>query len=283
MSHFNNLLIKLLRIKLKVISFFSKKISANYAFKLFCTPLKKKYPKLLCSKYAADILSFKLGNITIKGYRWNPGSGKKVLLVHGFSSSSLNFQHFVGPLASNGFEVFAFDAPAHGRSDGQQINALVYTEMIQHVVKLFGPINNFIAHSFGGLAVMLSLEKLSHNALTKVVLLAPATETTTAITDVFKLLDIVDPGVRREFDGIIYKLSGKAPEWFSIKRASRNIQAKILWLHDEGDTVTPFSDAINAVTANPENIEFIVTKGLGHRRIYKEDWIVRKVISFLSS
>ena len=177
--------------------------------------------------------------------------------------------------------MLAFDAPAHGNSEGTHINAVVYADMIKKIVELYGPIKNFISHSFGGLAVCLALEELAVDGNTKIVLIAPATETNTAVDQAFKLLKLSDPLVRKEFDKLIFKISGKPIEWYSIKRALKNITAKILWIHDADDDVTPLADANNALSDKPPNVEFIVTNGLGHRKIYRDQETMRSVISFL--
>ena len=72
----------------------------------------------------------------------------------------------------------AFDAPAHGYSDGKMVNAVIYSMMIREIASIYGMPDGFIAHSFGGIALSLALENLPHSIDTRVVLIAPATETT---------------------------------------------------------------------------------------------------------
>ncbi len=83
-------------------------------------------------------------------------NGQKILIAHGFSSYSYKFEKYVQPLLKDGFEVVAFDAPAHGLSEGKMINALIYKRFLQLLEEKHGPINGFIAHSLGGLAVACS-------------------------------------------------------------------------------------------------------------------------------
>ncbi len=277
----NRLLIKYIRTKFLFLSKISKKIAARKAFKLFCTPFFKGSTQKSIVPGTAEPLQFELDGLAVRGFRWNKGGKEQVLILHGFSSSISNFYHYVLPLIENGFEVLAFDAPAHGASEGKQINAVVYANMIKKVNQLYGPIQNYISHSFGGLAICLALEDLPHHETTKVVLIAPATETITAVNGAFKLLRLNDPDVRKEFDKLIFKISGKPTEWYSIKRALKNIKAKVLWIHDKNDDITPLKDAKNALSDNPSNVKFIVTSGLGHRKIYWDPEIVRTVISFL--
>jgi pimeloyl-ACP methyl ester carboxylesterase len=276
----NRLLIKYIQIKFLFLAKISKKITARKAFLLFCTPFFKGTPANIVLPEIAEPLVFVLNGLTIRGFQWNNGGREKVLILHGFSSNITNFYHFVTPLVSKNFEVLAFDAPAHGASDGKYINAVLYADMIKKIAELYGPIHNYISHSFGGLAVCLALEALPAKEKTRVVLIAPATETTTAANGAFRLLKLNDNGVRKEFDKLIFNIGGRPIEWYSIKRAIRNIKASILWIHDEDDDVTPLADARKAIENYP-GLNFIVTKGLGHRKIYRDPEIVKTILSFL--
>jgi len=54
-----------------------------------------------------------------------------------------------------------------------------------------------------------------------------------------------------------------------------------LWVHDKDDTMTPFADIDNVVNAKYPNFEFMITEGLGHRRIYRDNKVSKAVIDFL--
>lgn len=268
-----------IRAKLKLLSVVSARKTADHAFKLFCTPLDRSIPKHNLKN--AVPLSFELDGIKIKGYRWNAPQAKKVLVLHGFGSAAHKFERYVSPLAKKGYEVLAFDAPAHGSSEGKMTNALEYSAMIKKVITLYGPIDSFIAHSFGGIGLSLALEDYPHDNNMRIVLIAPATETTSAVDSAFSFLHITAAAVRNELDNIIFKLSGKPTSWFSIRRAVNNINAKILWIHDEDDDITPLSDALKVKEDNHSNINFVITKGLGHRRIYHDATVKKMVADFL--
>jgi pimeloyl-ACP methyl ester carboxylesterase len=265
--------------KINVISLISKRKAAETAFRLFCTPVVKTLQKTAPEN--AEPLQFALNDNIIKGHRFNHPQAKKVLILHGFNSAAFKFNQYVAPLAAKGYEVLLFDAPAHGYSGGTTTNALEYSEMIKKAITLYGPINSFMAHSFGGLAVSLALETLPPAPDAKLVLIAPATETTSAIDSAFKLLSIKNPQVRKEFDQLIYKISSRPAEWFSIKRAVKNIPAQILWLHDEEDDITPFKDVQKVQEDNNRHVQFVITKGLGHQRIYKDAFAKNTIIDFL--
>jgi len=269
-----------LRAKLNVVALVSKKKAAALAFELFCTPMrraKKKKPHIF---NRGEKVQLKIDGLTIMGHRWNALQEKKCLIVHGFESTSYNFDRYISQLIKKGYEVLAFDGPAHGKSEGKQITLPLYVATIKKIYEKFGPVQAYLAHSFGGLALTHFLETVStQNA--KVVLIAPATETTTAIDSFFKFLHL-DDTIRKNFDELIYKKGGKHAGEYSIRRAMHHINASILWIHDEEDEMTPLSDAIKIRDDNHRNIEFMITKGFGHRRIYRENQVMKKILEFLS-
>lgn len=69
-------------------------------------------------------------------------------------------------------------------------------------------------------------------------------------------------------------------DWYSIRRAMKNIRARVLWFQDEDDEITPLSDVLKVKAENYPNIEFVITKGLGHRRIYRDNKVAQSVVDF---
>lgn len=268
------------RTKFKLLTVVSSTKAAEKAFDLFRTPQrrnKKPAPKIF---EQAEKLTFKLDGITIHGWRWNHPADRKVLIIHGFESSATSFDRYVKPLVKKGYEVLAFDAPAHGKSGSKQITAPLYAKTITEINQRYGPVQSFMAHSFGGLAVSLALEETHHTSDSRLVLIAPATETTTAINTFFHFLKL-DDALRPEFEKIIIKAGGHPSSWYSIRRAMKHIRAKVLWMHDENDEITPLADAYKVKEENYPNIQFVITKGLGHRRIYRDNKVSKAIVDFL--
>ncbi len=265
--------------KIKLIALVNKRWAAEQAFTLFCTPFVK--TRRAEDPRQAEPLQFELDHKVIKGHRWNHPQPKKVLILHGFSSAAFKFDRYVSPLVKKGYEVLSFDAPAHGNSGGRTTNALEYAAMIQKVNELYGPVEGYIAHSFGGIAISLAMEQMPHDARTTIALIAPATETTSAIDGALAMLNIKDAGIRKAFDNIIMERSGHPTEWFSVRRAVKNISASILWIHDADDDITPLSDAAKVQEDHHPNIQFIITKGLGHRKIYHDAAVKKAIVQFM--
>jgi pimeloyl-ACP methyl ester carboxylesterase len=271
--------INFIRAKLNIIAVISRQKAAKEALRIFSTPFRKSKKKTPPIFQKGEPLSFVLNGITIRGHRWNSSGETRILIVHGFESSSISFDRYILPLARKGCSVFAFDAPAHGRSEGNQVNLLMYVEMLHHIHDLYGPFTGFLAHSFGGLAVTHFLERISHDENVRLVLIAPATESTSAIDSFFKILQL-GTDIRKEFEQLIFDKSGVTADHYSIRRAIRNIKARILWFHDEDDELTPIQDALRVKDDAHSNIEFVITRGLGHRKIYRENMVVKRIVEF---
>lgn len=270
-----------LRNKFRVMSSISPARTARQAFKLFSTPRKRTTGPLPQEFSEAEKLHFTFEQYQITGFRWNKGKGPRALVIHGFESSVINFDPYIKGLRDKGYEVLAFDAPAHGLSSGKRVNVLEYSNFIRYINNNFGPVDFFMAHSLGALALCMALAEIGVTEKNRVALIAPATETVTAVNQFFHFVRLKRPAVREEFDKLIIHIGGQPVAWFSIGRTLEHLHCPILWLHDEDDQITPLADALKIRNRNLPNIEFVITKGLGHNRIYRESAIREQVLNFL--
>ena len=280
MSLAKRLAVRFIRTRLSLLGKVSKRKAAEKAFEIFTTPptrVKKELPPIFKK---AECLQFSFQELPIYGYRWNHPQEKKVLILHGFESSVVNFDKYIQPLLKKGYEVLAFDAPAHGRSGGKIINAVDYKNFIQHILSHYGPITNFITHSFGGLALSLTLEEVPHDETWKVVFIAPATESERAMQNFFHLVKL-DDEIKNEFRKLVEEANGKPLSWYSVARASENIKAQVLFLQDKLDAQTPFADVEPIMQKGYPNFRFVISEGLGHRRIYKDASTIKTIMEFL--
>jgi len=269
------------RIKIRAIQLFSSSAAAKEAYRIFCSPFQADPGNLARVFAGAQKSDFLWNGLNISGYCVNPAGNKKLLLLHGFNSNCNKFSHYVAPAVEKGYCVFAFDAPAHGYSDGKRINGMDYARFIISLSGKFGSFQSFISHSFGGLAVCLALEQMNIPANTKLVLIAPATETTSAVNDAFKKLGINSTRVRDQFNRLILSIAGHPVSWFSVRRAIKNFKADVLWIHDYDDQVTPIKDALAVKDDGHPNIRFIFTHRLGHNKIYRTPEQIAEVMAFL--
>ncbi|MBX2924294.1 MAG: alpha/beta hydrolase [Chitinophagaceae bacterium] len=268
------------RLQFRVISFAAPRKAAQKAFALFCTPRKKKQSTGSSIIKKAEQLTITVNDYRLHGYRWNAQGKKKILIAHGFESAATNFDIYADRLVQKEYEVVAFDAQAHGKSEGKTITLPEYVQTLSAICRQFGPFDAFMAHSFGGLALAHLLEQLPHSSNNKVVLIAPATETVSAI-DHFAHLLRLNKKIKTLLGQITEQKGGINPQYYSIRRAMNNIKAKVLWLHDEEDDITPFADAQKVQNDQHNHLQFVVTRGLGHRKIYRDRAVMDHILDFL--
>lgn len=273
--------IKIYSTSLNTTALISPAKAAEKAFGIFCSPtITSVFPEPDIFK-KAEKKQLQLDGLQIYGWYWKQEKQNrpKVLIAHGFNSCSFKFEKYVLQLLKNGFEVLAFDAPAHGKSEGKQVHALMYKELILKINYTYGNLYGIIGHSFGGLAASFAAESLPE--LKKLVLIAPATETTTAISQFFKLLKLKED-IRPEFEKKLISLAKLPLSYFSAIRSVSNISVNTLWLHDTMDLICPFEDASKIRDLNLNHVQFYETTGLGHNKIYRDQSVSKLIIKFVS-
>lgn len=271
-----------IRFQLKILAAFAPQKAARLAFRLFCTPQHQEAMASPAIFNLAESASFPFGEHRVKGYRWNQLKPKKYLVLHGFNSRAYKFHWYISTLVNMGHQVLAFDAPAHGKSKGKTINADEYRQLIEAIMEKYGPFDGFIAHSFGGLALALAIENLGGTtSSSKLVLIAPATETVTSLNIALQQLQITQPSVKKALEQLIIETSGHPVDWFSVNRAILRFNNPVLWVHDENDRITPYADAKITKDKDLPHVTFLTTQHLGHRKIYHNDAVKQQVIAFL--
>lgn len=275
--------IKIYQTKFKTLSLLSTRKAAESLFNFFCTPYsgkpKRKAP-LLFKK--GKCISVNYEHNKINGWQFFPvkSNGKKILVLHGFDSCAYKSETIITSLLDNGFEVYAFDTLGHGTSDGKTINAKQYAEIIHLIDATCGNMYAFVAHSLGGLAASLAVEEFKLS-IQKLVLIAPATETTRAIDNFFKFLKM-PLQLKPEIEKLIVEVSGKDASYFSVSRVMKANEINTLWVHDENDFICPIEDVIPVKERNLPYIKFHFTKKLGHNFIYRNKEVLQIITKYLN-
>lgn len=268
-------------LKLKLLELIDINLAAKEAFKLLCTPYTRKKVFTLPPVFEqGNKICYNFQKHTISGYKWsapNPNN-HTILICHGFDSASYKFAHYIAPLLNFGFNVLAFDAPAHGLSTGKTINVLQYCNFIIEIVKHFGPVHGIMAHSFGGTAAALANEQLPKDTIKRMVLIAPATETSTSINDFSKLLKL-SKALQDQLSHLVLSIGGKPISWYSVSRIVKSSTTPTLWIHDKNDPITPYNDMANLQQLNLPHLKFEITEGLGHS-LYNDKIVAKKIINF---
>jgi len=262
--------------KLNVIAIFNITASAKQAFNVFCTVrggrIKQEQEPLLT---AARDQRLVVENKKIQTYFWK-GRGPLVLLVHGWESNTHRWWKLITDLQENDFAICAFDAPAHGGSEGVIMNVALYAGALEVVTQYYKPVYQ-VAHSIGGLTSIYHYNKYRPEHIQRMAVLGSASELSDIMQDYQKLLGLSNRVMKALEQHIISKY-GFSFEEFSGATFAKEITVPGLLIHDKEDTIVPVK-ASRAISLQWKNSHYIETEGLGHS-LY-QDKIRQTIIRFL--
>ncbi|MDO6490606.1 MULTISPECIES: alpha/beta fold hydrolase [unclassified Cellulophaga] len=259
-----------------VLSVFSKKKAAKKAFYLFCTPRKGKvlpFQSEFLNKAKKEVVHS--NNIDLQVYEWT-GEKETILLLHGWESNVFRWRNLISFLKEEGYNIIAFDAPAHGNSKGQVLHVPIYTEVTQTLITKYQP-KHIIGHSVGGMTTLYNNYKYSNPSVDKLVILGAPSEFYTILLNYQNMLKFNNK-VFNELKKFIIEQFGFKAEDFSISEYVKKNKKKGLLVHDKLDFIAPCSDS-ELVHKNWTNSKLITTKGYGHS--LHQDEVSNAVISFL--
>jgi len=179
------------------------------------------------------------GSFRIQHYHWE-GSGKKVLLIHGWEGQAGNFSDLIGRLREKGYDVYAFDAPAHGQSSRGKTSMFAFSDLCTEIVARIQP-DIAITHSFGSVAIVTAMTRIPDWTLGTCVMLTTPDRFRERIEWVAATNGVSDTVTRRLIRRI-EKESGVVVDEMSVGAAVSGIAVgKALILHDVRDRVIPIS------------------------------------------
>lgn len=257
---------------------FSTKLAAKKAFTLFCTPRKGKVrPEQKQFLELAKSQRLKVVDLELQTYHWQ-GNKETVLLMHGWESNAFRWRNLISFLKEDDYNVVAFDAPAHGHSTGSKFNVPLYSECTKAVIDVYQP-KILIGHSVGGMNSLYNQEKYNNTKIEKIVTIGSPSRLKDIMADyqqIVKFNDTVLNGLDDHFNALF----GLGIEDFSTASFKGHLSKKGLIIHDEEDTIAPFS-ASKSVHDSWKNSSFFTTKGLGHSM--HQDQVSHRIMDFLRS
>jgi pimeloyl-ACP methyl ester carboxylesterase len=206
-------------------------------------------------------------------YRWGK-AGRRILLVHGWGGKATQFFSFVGPLLDAGFEVIAFDAPAHGASSGSFASGPAFARAARAVAG--DAVHGIIAHSLGAAGSAIALAQgLKAN---RVVFLAPAALIGALLEEFIRFRQIPEPVAAELRQRFAVRYSA---EIVSVPLMASRFDAPVLIFHDPEDRDLPFSHSESVAAVWP-GAELIASSKAGHWRIMRDQAVIERTIRFLS-
>lgn len=273
--------IRLIRMAFRWLGPLAPKYACLKAYHLFTSPMMRarhRQPDTLLSK--ARITEFLYGKRLLKKYSWGTGE-KSVILSHGWQSRGTALRGFVPDLLEAGYQVIAFDAPAHGDSPGKRVNLPVFSGLITTLLEQHAPVEAVIAHSFGGASTLFGMLEEKENAhLPKLVLVASPVNVCWVVEDYLRYIQVSD-----KIAALFKKhIAGKMKMDFSMGDTTQYFDQlpidRTLIIHDKQDASVPF-EMSEKIFQRYANIELIATEGLGHSKILKHPDVIKAVKDFI--
>lgn len=262
---------------LRVLSRTAPNVAGRVAADLFMRPRRFRAPQrerdILAEARGFEV---RLGEGTIQAWRWGT-SGPVVVLAHGWEGRGSQLTPFVRPLLDAGYSVVTFDAPGHGASPGARSSLPHFSWALTAVVEATEPPHAILAHSLGCAAATLALR----DGLTasRLVFLSPPlnpVDYTTQFGDMFGLSDAVIDRLRSRIEERF------ARRWsvYSLAETAGMMTAPLLVIHDRDDTETRYRGGAELAELWP-GARLMTTEGLGHRRILRDERVVRAAVEFI--
>ena len=210
---------------------------------------------------------------------WKWGSGSGILFVHGWNGRGVHLRHFFEEFINAGHSVIAFDAPAHGDSDGKYTSYFEITDVVRSFLhpSLGLDIQGIIAHSLGASAAINCLAKEAPAIDT--VLIAPALRLRELIFNTFDsqgLPKMVYQTMIAELESYYgYNLYEDNPY-----RLLTKISSRILIVHDKDDTTTPYMDS-KFIAEKHNQVYLLTTEGLGHKKILRDTAVISNIQKYM--
>ena len=278
----SNFQLKLIRFYFALVSRISPDLSVYSAHKLFHYPVntkrKNKYERSLPKPEYFDIPLY--NKLTLQGYRWGKVSDPKVLLVHGWSTTSRSMSHFTEQLLKEGYQVLSYDALRHGNSQGTFADLSSWADSVQAAMQAIGPVECIIAHSFGAAAVTVASKRGLKTD--KLALISPIHDIQAVANRFAKYFGIHDEIIQEMTRYTWHQNQGSfskyGKNWHDILNSKFHVPTLII--HDEEDAEISVEHSKEILELWPWS-ELLLTHGLGHRRILDDKIVVHKVVDFI--
>lgn len=246
-----------------LLGFIAKEKATRKAFLLFATPqlgrLTESDKVFLSSSENQQYLKTPAGKV--KAYEWNKGGTKTILLLHGWESNSARWQNLIKLLLEENCHVVTIDAPAHGDSDGEQFNMMLYGEFINAAHQYFKP-DYTIGHSVGGGSLTYYLSHFDSPKPKGIALLGVPSELEQMLQIYVRIVGLKNRTLEamRQY---IREHTGRAIRYFSVEKFCEKINLPTLIVHDSEDDIATLEDSQKYHRILPGS-QLVLTSGLGH-------------------
>ena len=234
-------------------------------------------PTVPLAGFPAELYPEVLGaHKTVACYEWL-GDGPTILLAHGWGGCAAQFAGWIKPLTQAGYRVLAYDAPAHGDSEGALASAPANAGTLKALTEWHGgPIQGIIGHSLGAIATTLALAggvQARH-----VVFLAPICY----VYDGLKNHGLREGLTEAEADALVAYFETEFSANLSVLSALERVASPppLTIFHDRADTSVPYEEA-EIIAANWPGSTLVEVPRVGHTRILLARGVIQQALCAL--
>lgn len=254
------------------------RLARRALLRLWLTPWVHRSTRRPVTGLADDLRPWSLDHDshTLRGF--TGGTGRTVVLVHGWAGRAADWRHMAHDLIDAGWRVVVPDLPAHGAADGRTTDAFELGRAAAAVLRHERP-DAVVAHSMGFPIMLLALAQEVQPPAT-LVALAPGRRMTRAL-DRFSdqaglrpaLVDELRRANQQRFGDDVWEV-------LDVDRSLADLPFDGLVVHDADDEDVPIGDGRHIADHWP-GASFVATDGLGHRRILRDAHVRDLVIHAL--
>lgn len=276
LNSFKKFIAKLLGSYINILAYIAPEKAAAKVFSLFSTPRRGKigaHHTEFLNPARSERLPF--NDIELQVYIW-PGTAETVLLVHGWESNTHRYKVLIEKLRNEGYTVIAFDAPAHGYSDGPNLYVPLYDEAMQLIKQKYEPAY-VVGHSIGAMTAIYNQNKHPDAHIKRMVILGAPDRLEDMLAESEQLLGL-SRKTTQVMDAYFKKRFGFTKRDLSSATLAEAIMIPGLIIHDKDDSITPAYGS-EIIHEHWPNSSLILTTGLNHS-LYNEkvDEIILKFL-----
>ena len=251
-------------------------LAGAWAERLFLTPPR--------TSAALDLIDARASLFEHKGrhiatWRWGAHDAPLVVLAHGWGGYAAQMRAFVYPLLAAGYQVLAYDQPAHGVSEGSLTGLPDFADLLTDLSWHHGGAYGFIGHSLGASAGALALAH-RRARFERVVLVSPPADLV-GYSRRFARWHWMPEAVRRAMQSAIEERYGVLWENLEVAHLAPRLQTPALVIHDRDDRHVPWTQGAQ-VARLWSGARLMSTDGLGHGRVLKDETVTRAAADFIS-
>lgn len=216
------------------------------------------------------------GTRTIPLYSW--GQGPVILGVHGWGGAGIQFGAWIEPLVNAGYRVVLFDAPAHGRAQGESTDLFEMAEVVTRVAADVGRVHGVLAHSIGCIAVARAIaDGLQTDYLA---MLAPPASLSAVMTNLGRQLGLSPEVLSVHLQLMEERFGPSLWDQLDMANLSASLTQRGLIVIDDDDTAIAPEESL-WVAENWNTSDVLRTRGLGHNRLLWSPMVMETVLSNL--